>query len=315
MAQSGGAQSAQAATPLPTVSVDITKPRRKRAERAATHAAPRVAAPPQPQPQLQAAPRRRRRAAPAPSAMSHAHHHRHRTDTPIINIPQSISVVTQEFIRDQNNQPSLETLRYVPGVIPTGRRQPRRCRHPRAALERGLLRQRHPRRRAVFPRSLQSQRVEVLKGPNAMIFGRGGGGGVINRVLKEADGIAIHEVTVRAASSTSGRVASRSMSARPSTANWSRPPQRHVREIRQLPRLRQSRALRRQSDADVRAQRQPPRSSSATSISTTPHDRPRHPLAVGRAARCRYPYETSPSTSSAIRTSTTRWSTRISGPP
>ena len=36
------------------------------------------------------------------------------------------------------------------------------------------------------------QRVEVLKGPNAMIFGRGGGGGVINRVLKEADGVARH---------------------------------------------------------------------------------------------------------------------------
>jgi catecholate siderophore receptor len=29
-------------------------------------------------------------------------------------------------------------------------------------------------------------RVEALKGPNAMIFGRGGGGGVINRVTKEA---------------------------------------------------------------------------------------------------------------------------------
>ena len=30
-------------------------------------------------------------------------------------------------------------------------------------------------------------RVEALKGPNAMIFGRGGGGGVVNRVTKEAD--------------------------------------------------------------------------------------------------------------------------------
>src|SRR5207344_242093 len=27
-------------------------------------------------------------------------------------------------------------------------------------------------------------RVEILKGPNAMIFGRGGGGGVVNRVIK-----------------------------------------------------------------------------------------------------------------------------------
>ncbi|WP_164311353.1 TonB-dependent receptor plug domain-containing protein, partial [Streptococcus pneumoniae] len=30
-------------------------------------------------------------------------------------------------------------------------------------------------------------RVEFLKGPNAMIFGRGGGGGVVNRVLNQAD--------------------------------------------------------------------------------------------------------------------------------
>jgi len=30
------------------------------------------------------------------------------------------------------------------------------------------------------------ERVEALKGPNAMIFGRGGGGGVINRVTKTA---------------------------------------------------------------------------------------------------------------------------------
>ena len=29
-------------------------------------------------------------------------------------------------------------------------------------------------------------RLEALKGPNAMVFGRGGGGGVINRVTKEA---------------------------------------------------------------------------------------------------------------------------------
>lgn len=31
------------------------------------------------------------------------------------------------------------------------------------------------------------ERVEVLMGPNGMIFGRGGVGGVINRVVKEAN--------------------------------------------------------------------------------------------------------------------------------
>src|SRR6185369_5350763 len=30
------------------------------------------------------------------------------------------------------------------------------------------------------------ERVEAIKGSNAMVFGRGGGGGVINRVMKEA---------------------------------------------------------------------------------------------------------------------------------
>ena len=39
-------------------------------------------------------------------------------------------------------------------------------------------------------------RVEALKGPNAMIFGRGGGGGVINRVTKEAGFTPLREITL-----------------------------------------------------------------------------------------------------------------------
>ena len=39
-------------------------------------------------------------------------------------------------------------------------------------------------------------RVEALKGPNAMMFGRGGGGGVVNRVTKEAGFTPIHEITL-----------------------------------------------------------------------------------------------------------------------
>src|SRR5262249_50738899 len=41
-----------------------------------------------------------------------------RTDTPIINIPQSVSVLTGEFIRDQGFQSLGDSIRYVPGVIP-----------------------------------------------------------------------------------------------------------------------------------------------------------------------------------------------------
>ena len=38
-------------------------------------------------------------------------------------------------------------------------------------------------------------RVEVLKGPNAMIFGRGGGGGIVNRVLKRPSLSAYRQLT------------------------------------------------------------------------------------------------------------------------
>jgi catecholate siderophore receptor len=44
------------------------------------------------------------------------------------------------------------------------------------------------------------ERVEALKGPNAMIFGRGGGGGVINRVTKEAQWIPTRTLTVEGGS-------------------------------------------------------------------------------------------------------------------
>jgi catecholate siderophore receptor len=40
------------------------------------------------------------------------------------------------------------------------------------------------------------ERVEALKGPDAMIFGRGGGGGVINRVTKEAGAAPLTEFTL-----------------------------------------------------------------------------------------------------------------------
>ena len=40
-------------------------------------------------------------------------------------------------------------------------------------------------------------RVEVMKGPNAMIFGRGGSGGLINRVTRQATGAIVTEQIFR----------------------------------------------------------------------------------------------------------------------
>jgi catecholate siderophore receptor len=49
-------------------------------------------------------------------------------------------------------------------------------------------------------------RVETLKGPNAMIFGRGGGGGVINRVTKEANFSPLRQLYLQGGSFSNKRI-------------------------------------------------------------------------------------------------------------
>src|SRR4249920_29050 len=47
----------------------------------------------------------------------------------------------------------------------------------------------------IFRDFYNAQSIEILKGPSAITFGRGSGGGLLNRTLKEADGQRIYEVT------------------------------------------------------------------------------------------------------------------------
>ena len=41
------------------------------------------------------------------------------------------------------------------------------------------------------------ERIEAIKGPNALMFGRGGAGGVVNRVSREAGFLASHEISLQ----------------------------------------------------------------------------------------------------------------------
>lgn len=131
-----------------------------------------------------------------------------KTDTPLIDTPQSVTVVTQQQIRDQGFQSINEAIRYVPGIIPhqgEGNRDDLVIRGQRSNADFYVNGVRDD---VQYFRDLyNTQRIEVLKGPNALVFGRGGGGGVINRVLKEADGTPIREVLVQGGQFWNKRVA------------------------------------------------------------------------------------------------------------
>ena len=106
---------------------------------------------------------------------------------PIINVPQAVSIVTDEDILDQGFRALGDIVRYVPGIHTTQGEG-----HRDAVVIRGVrttadFYQNGLRDDVQYYRSLYNvEQVEVLKGPNALLFGRGGTGGLINRVSKKA---------------------------------------------------------------------------------------------------------------------------------
>lgn len=108
-----------------------------------------------------------------------------KTDTPLLDVPQSVSVVTRERIEDQALHSMGEVLRYVPGVTVgqgEGNRDQITLRGQNSTADFFLDGVRDD---VQYYRSLYNiERVEILKGPFALIFGRGGSGGIINRVQK-----------------------------------------------------------------------------------------------------------------------------------
>lgn len=118
-----------------------------------------------------------------------------KTDTLLIDTPKSITIVTRQQIRDQNFQNLTEQLRYVPGVIPAQGENNRDEVVIRGQKSNADFFVNGVRDDVQYYRDLYNiERIEVLKGPDSLIFGRGGGGGVINRVLKEADGRYVREI-------------------------------------------------------------------------------------------------------------------------
>src|SRR5436305_4761472 len=130
-----------------------------------------------------------------------------KTNTALIDIPQSLTVVTKDTIRDQNFQSITEVTRYVPGVAihqGEGNRDELVIRGVDSSANFFLNGFRDD---VQYYRDLyNTQSVEVLKGPSALIFGRGAGGGLVNRTLKQADWATHREVTATTGSYFDRRV-------------------------------------------------------------------------------------------------------------
>ncbi|MEL7313192.1 MAG: TonB-dependent siderophore receptor [Pseudomonadota bacterium] len=110
-----------------------------------------------------------------------------KTPTPVLDVPQSLSILTNAQIQEQAFQNFGDVLRYTPGVsISQGEG------HRDAIIIRGVQSTADffidgVRDDVQYYRPLYNvQQVEILRGSNALLFGRGGGGGVINRVQKQA---------------------------------------------------------------------------------------------------------------------------------
>jgi catecholate siderophore receptor len=124
-----------------------------------------------------------------------------KTATLLRDIPQAVTVINRALIRDQGMQGMADVARYVPGITMgqgEGNRDQPTIRGNSTTADFFVNGVRDD---SQYFRDLYNvERVESLKGSNAMVFGRGGGGGVINRVMKEAEWTPSRELTVQGGS-------------------------------------------------------------------------------------------------------------------
>jgi catecholate siderophore receptor len=110
-----------------------------------------------------------------------------KTLTPLRDVPQAVTVVTKELIKDQLMMSVGDVMRYVPGITVHQGENNRDQIIVRGNSSSADFFVNGVRDDVQYYRDLYNvDRIEALKGPNAMMFGRGGAGGVVNRVMKEA---------------------------------------------------------------------------------------------------------------------------------
>lgn len=109
-----------------------------------------------------------------------------KSPTPIIDVPQSLSIVTADQITNQGFDSVGDIINYIPGATNSQGEG-----HRDAVVFRGVRSTADffvdgVRDDVQYYRGLYNiEQVEILRGANALLFGRGGTGGLINRVTKK----------------------------------------------------------------------------------------------------------------------------------
>jgi len=120
-----------------------------------------------------------------------------KTTARLHDVPQTVNVVTQAVMRDQNAASMQDALINVPGLsasVGDGQRDQN--------VIRGFLNITDQyvdgvRDDALYYRDISNiEQIEVLKGPAAVLYGRGSAGGIINRITKKPIANPIDEVGV-----------------------------------------------------------------------------------------------------------------------
>lgn len=128
-----------------------------------------------------------------------------KTDTPILETPQSISVVGREEMEARGALDIMDVVQYTPGVSvntygPDNRGWDSITLRGFSTFNGGYrdgLAQTPAGVTYYFTEPYGLDRVEVLRGPSSMTFGQGDAGGIINNVSKKPTGERIREVEVQ----------------------------------------------------------------------------------------------------------------------
>ncbi|MBD1552194.1 TonB-dependent siderophore receptor [Pseudomonas typographi] len=128
-----------------------------------------------------------------------------KTDTPIAELPRSVSVATREQMRDRAVQNLDDAVRYMPGVIASSYGSDARAEwlkvrgfEPTQFLDGLPL----PKGSYVMPKldTWDLERVALLRGPASSVYGQTPAGGLLDMVSRRPDAIASHEIQAQVGS-------------------------------------------------------------------------------------------------------------------